>query len=106
MTDIIETTKVQQGKVVVYREQDIQPILDANARAMAQANSWRPYASGRKDVPIRYVGEIPLIVVEVWLKEGINALSNDPDQVRAVNKKLNSAEFKYLRTFPGKIGKR
>lgn len=44
---------------------------------------------------------IPNSVVEMWLKEGIDVFNDD--HWPKVKAKLNSEEFKYLRTSPGKL---
>lgn len=102
------TTRIEkdaQGRIVAVREQDTTPYLDANRRAFNDAPSWRPYAStGGKDRGLREVADIPLIVVEQWMKEGINILDPSPEMQRKVAQKLNSNEYQYLRTYPGKVG--
>jgi hypothetical protein len=79
----------KNGVVTVLRSQQVDAILALNKRAFNDAPTWRPYASGRKDVPLRRVAEIPLVVVEQWFKEGINIYSPDPDMQKAFRKKLN-----------------
>lgn len=95
--------KANNGELTVYREQDVEPVLNANRAALNEVTSWRPFGSGRKDVSIRKVADIPNIVVEQWLKEGLNIFSPDPDMQKKFRQKLNSPEWRYLRTFPGKI---
>lgn len=96
----------KNGELVVYREQDVEPYLDANKRAMHCAPTWRPYTSGRKKSPLRKLAEIPNIVAEQWMKEGINIFSPDPAMQKKVREKLDSNEFQHLRTFPGRMGVR
>lgn len=104
MTDAIKTTiKAQDGKVGIYREQEVDGILDAVKAERNEVTSWRPYSSGRKDVSMRHVAEIPNLVAEQWLKEGINIFSPDPDMQKKFRQKLNSPEYRYLRTFPGRV---
>lgn len=50
---------------------------------------------------MRYVAEIPNIVIEQWLKEGINIF--DKNDAKKVQAKLNSNEYAYLRTSTGKM---
>lgn len=102
-TVVSTTIEAKNGEVVVKRTQDTEPILELNRQELNEAPSWRPYASGRKDVPMRKVAEIPLIVVEQWLKEGINIFSPDPDMQRRFRQKLNDPDWRHLRTFPGKV---
>lgn len=104
MSDQIRTEiKAKDGQVTVYREQDVEPCLIANRAAINEVTSWRPWASGRKDVAIRKVAEIPCVLAEQWLKEGINIFSADPDMQKKFRQKLNDPNYKYLRTFPGRI---
>lgn len=95
--------KAKNGELIVKRSQDVEPILNLNRAERNEVTSWRPFGSGRRDVPMRKVAEIPLIVAEQWLKEGINIFSGDPDMQKKIRQKLNSPEYAYLRTFPGKL---
>ncbi len=97
------STKIErdaQGRIVAVRTQDTTPYLEANARALNDAPSWRPYA---KVNGMREIADIPLIVVEQWMKEGVNIFSTDPEQRKKVRQKLNSNEFQRLRTYPGLV---
>jgi hypothetical protein len=47
--------------------------------------------------------EIPLGVVETWLKEGIDLFSEDPDMQKKVMRKLHDPEYRYLRTTVKKV---
>lgn len=103
MTEITTTIKAKDGKVVIHRVQAMDPILDAIKEQRASVTSWRPFGSGRKDQSIRHVAELPCVLVEQWMKEGINIFSPDPDMQKKFRQKLNSPEYAYLRTFPGKV---
>ncbi|GAG52779.1 unnamed protein product, partial [marine sediment metagenome] len=46
---------------------------------------------------------IPLVVVEQWMKEGINMLRPTEEDKKKIRQKLNDPEFRYLRTAPGRI---
>lgn len=94
------------GELVVYREQDVEPYLDANKRAMHCAPTWRPFAAQRGKSQLRKVAEIPNIVAEQWIREGINIFSPDPAMQKRIREKLDSNEFQHLRTFPGRMGVR
>jgi hypothetical protein len=83
----------------------VEPVLEANKAELSEASSWRPYASvGGKDMAMRKVASIPMIVAEQWLKDGVNVFSREPEQLRKVAQKLNSNEYAYLRTAPGRVG--
>lgn len=91
--DVGTAQKVEQGLVVVRRWQDVRPYLDANKE---RANN---FTRDRKS-SLRLVAEIPNIVVEKWLKMGVNVYDrNDAKKVQAL---LNSNEYKWLRTSPGR----
>lgn len=101
--EVTTEIKANNGELVIKREQDVEPILDANRREINEVTSWRPYASGRKDVALRKVAEIPNVVIERWMKEGINIFSPDPDMQKKFKAKLNDPDWKWLRTFPGRL---
>jgi hypothetical protein len=71
-------SQADDGRLVVKRTQDTTPYLEANRAEFNAAPSWRPYASGRKDKSLRKVASIPLIVVEQWMREGVNILDPSP----------------------------
>lgn len=94
MNDVRETWKREQGKVVIYREQDVQPYLEANKRR-------RDSFQRRRNSSLREVADIPNIVVEQWMREGVNIF--DPNCDKEVQRRLNSNEYAFLRTSPGKM---
>jgi hypothetical protein len=99
-TDIKTAIKARNGVLSVYREQDVAPILDHNKRMQAnQVGGWR--RTGR--AVRRQVAEIPNIVIEQWLKEGFNFFRCTENELR---KKLDEPNWAYLKTIPGKLGKR
>jgi len=98
--DVSTTIKAEQGQLIVKREQDVEGYLEQNKRELAEASTWRPYAGTN----MKKVASIPMIVAEQWLKEGVNVFSNEPEQRRKVAQKLNSNEYRYLRTAPGQVG--
>jgi hypothetical protein len=104
--DISTTIKGEGGKIVVVRSQDVEMYLKQNERERNSHSDWRPYASGRRDRSLRKVAEIPNIVAEQWLKEGVNIFSNDPDMKRKFRQKLDDYTNKKLRTMPGRLGTR
>lgn len=102
-TDITTAIKARNGQLIVKREQDTTPYLEANKRELNSHSDWRPY-SGKGTM--RKIAEIPNIIAEQWLKEGINVFSNDAEMQRKVRQKLDSNEYQYLRTMPGRVGVR
>jgi hypothetical protein len=105
-SDVSTVIKAEQGKLVVRRTQDTTGYLEQNKAEMNEAPSWRPYASARKDNALRKVASIPMIVVEAWMKEGVNIFDPSPEMQKKVAAKLNSNEYAYLRTYPGRVGYR
>jgi hypothetical protein len=100
-TDIKTALKGQEGgKLVVKRTQNVEPILELNKAAQAEAaGGWRRTHGKTR----RYIAEIPNIVIEAWLNEGFNIFQVSEKELR---KKLDSAEWSYLKTIPGRIGQR
>lgn len=100
MSDISERWKHEQGKVVIYREQDVQPYLDENKRMQSESvGGWRRAARGNR----RLIANIPDIVVEAWLRQGFNIFQVSEMELR---KKLDDPDWSYLKTIPGQIGQR
>lgn len=84
------------GTYSVVSSFDCEPILDQN-KAMANHNDG--YSPSRE---MRRVASIPLILIHKWLtEEGWNAL--DPACADKLKAKLNSSDFAYLRTAPGRL---
>jgi hypothetical protein len=93
--DLTVTTTVKDGLVTEKRTQDVAPILDSNGRL---ANSGDNYSKSRD---LQHVASIPLIVVEQWLKEGVDVFN--PDHERAVMRRLNDGGYLKLRTGGGRL---
>lgn len=101
VSDLTTQMRYEQGKLVVKRSQDVSGYLDQNKARMNDAPSWRPYSSADG---MREVADIPMIVVEAWLKEGVNIFDPSPEMQKKIAAKLNSNEYAGLRTFPGRVG--
>lgn len=93
MNDIQETFKPEQGQIVICRSQDVSGYLERNKRERAEF-------AKRRNTTRRKVAEIPLVVAEQWMKMGVNIF--DPNDNRKFQRLLNSSEYQYLRTSPGK----
>lgn len=89
-----------EDKLTVERIQDVEPILEANK---ADFNNAAELHSQRYKRPLVHAARIPLIVVEQWLKEGINVFDPSHEMKKKIRQRLNSPEWAYLRTIPGKI---
>lgn len=99
-TGVSTAIKCRNGQMLVKREQDVAPVLDHNKRLQAnQVGGWRRASR----TCMRYLGEIPNIVIEQWLKEGFNIFQVSERELRA---KLDHPDWSYLKTIPGRIGQR
>lgn len=96
-SDLGTVIKAKDGKLVVKRTQDVTPYLDANKQERNSFGDWRPLSGATR----RKIAEIPNIVVEKWMRElGVNIF--DRNHAKKVQQLLNSNEYAYLRTSPGK----
>jgi hypothetical protein len=95
---MIRTRLVEDGdgSLIVHREADVEPLLEANK---ALYNSGDGYTPSRE---LRRAASIPLAIVEKWHNElGVDIFN--PDHLPAVRRLLNSSEYLYLRTAPGRL---
>lgn len=82
--------------ITVSHSQDVSGILAANKKARAQAEGQRMGETQR-------VASIPSVVVMEWMKEGINVMAPNREDLKRMKKKLNSPEWAYLRTGGGRL---
>lgn len=95
---MIETRFVEDGdgSLIVQRLADVEPLLEANK---ALASSGDGYTPSRE---MRRAASIPFAIVEKWRNElGVDVLN--PDHMPAVRRLLNSNEYAFLRTAPGRL---
>lgn len=84
------------GDLTVLRGEDVEPILEHNK---ALAGSGDGYSPSRE---LRRAASIPLAVIEKWRNElGVDVFN--PDHKPKVRQLLNSSEYLYLRTAPGRL---
>lgn len=84
------------GSLIVHRLADVEPILELNK---ALATSGDGYTPSRE---MRRAASIPFAIVEKWRNElGVDVLN--PDHIGAVRRLLNSNEYAFLRTAPGRL---
>lgn len=89
-------TDPMTGSLTVHRGEDVEPLLEQNK---ALAASGDGYAPSRE---LRRAASIPMAVVEKWRNElGVDVFN--PDHLPAVRRLLNSSEYLYLRTAPGRL---
>lgn len=96
---MIETKYVEDattGDLTVIRSDDAGPVLEHN-KALQTLNDG--YSPSRE---LRRAASIPFIVVELWKNQyGVDVLN--PDHREGVRRLLNSSEWAYLRTAPGRL---
>ena len=81
-----------EDRVIIKSEQDVDPILAMNKELQKDKSLTRS-----KSGELRYVAQIPNIVIEKWLKEeGLNIFNKD--HWEKIKLKLNDSEYQYLRT--------
>lgn len=93
------TTRLEEdsdGSLIVHRLADVEPLLELNK---ALATSGDGYTPSRD---LRRAASIPLAIIEKWRNEhGIDVFN--PDHMPAVRRLLNSNEYAFLRTAPGRL---
>jgi hypothetical protein len=90
--------------VVQKRSVDHNPILEHNKKLYTQNDGYSP------DKGLKRIASIPTLVLEVWTKEYFKdqnkgnwfALPKDVQQ-KILREKLNSSDYRYFRTAPGKF---
>ncbi len=80
---------------IVKRIQDVEPILEHN-KALQTLNDG--YSRSRD---IRRVASIPTVVVEQWMREGVNIFDRNCDA--EIRRRLNDPTNLFLRTAPGRL---
>lgn len=97
MSDIKTIFRGGDDDVTIERVQDVEGILEENKQVYDE--DQRLNAFGRR------VASIPNIIVEQWLKEGINIfdMNKDPEVQKKVFMKLNSPDWRYLRTHNSRL---
>lgn len=88
--DVKERMVEQDGKLIIQRSQDVQSLLDDNARIA----SYAPSAHG--DAKFRLAGRIPMVVAEQWSAE-CGAAVGTQEFGLYVKKKLLDGNFARLR---------
>lgn len=76
--------------LIDYKVVDVEPIIEANKNDQGLIDGWTPSRDMRK------AATIPLIIVEKWMREGVNIY--DKNCWPEVRRRLNSNEYRYLRS--------
>lgn len=87
------------GGMEIATQQDVGEILEQN-KAMANHNDgYSP------DKFLRRAASIPVTIIAKWMtEEGWDPYSSDPDCQRKLAQKLDSNEYRYLRTAEFRLG--
>ena len=95
--------KEEDDKLVVTQKVSKEDLAKFLSRNKAEQNTipQKQYKSLLRKKHIWKAASIPVVVIMQWKKEGIDVFK-DEDWPK-VQAKLNSPEFKYLRTSPGKV---
>ena len=81
------------GTVVFAASQDVGAILEHNKRAQTHNDGYSPSREMAR------VASIPLVVLCKWMtEEGWDPFSPDPDCQKRLARKLDSDEYRHLRT--------
>jgi hypothetical protein len=84
------------GDLTVIRSEDVEPALEINKSLYTSGDGYSPSRE------LRRAASIPLSIVEKWKNElGVDVFN--PDHRHAVRRLLNSSEYLYLRTAPGRL---
>lgn len=80
----------------ILKVQDLTPVIEQNKADMSMSGEFKP------NPDLQRKAFIPDMLIAKWLnEEGIDVWN--PDHWSAVKRKLNSNEYAYLRTAPGRI---
>lgn len=90
--------------VIQERAVDIKPIIDHNKKLYTQNDGYSP------DKGLKRVASVPSIILEIWAKEYNGDINKGnwfglPKEVQTkiLKEKLNSSDYRYFRTAPGRF---
>jgi hypothetical protein len=88
------TVSFDHNEKKLYRlhEEDVEPLLDSlkEERNHNDSHHVKNRAGWKK------IGEIPMVIIDKWFKEGFNALEDSPEARKELKRRLNG-DYKYLR---------
>jgi len=89
-------TDPMTGDLTVHRGADVEPLLEQNKALFNSGDGYSPSREWRR------AASIPMAIVEKWRNEkGVDVFN--PDHMPKVRQLLNSNEYLYLRTAPGRL---
>jgi hypothetical protein len=87
------------GDLIVHRGEDVEPLLEANKALYTSGDGYSPSREWRR------AASIPMALIEKWLNEmGLNVFNQD--HLPKVLELLDSSEYLYLRTAPGRLSRK
>lgn len=92
-------TDAGEGTVLENVGTNVQQVLDGNA-AMRQVNNEIPKGD---QTWMHHVGRVPMWLWTKWCKENPELRQFGPDAQKWLMAKLNSREFRHLRTYDGRV---
>lgn len=101
MSRKFEILKDYSGEQLVFKtSQEVGGILDANGKEFNESKQDDNGVMGRK------VASVPIDVLDQWIKEGIDyrKIKTDPEMRVKFFRRLNSPEWRKLKTYNGHIG--
>ena len=101
---VSETFISTEKGVVQERKINHKPILEHNKKLYTQNDGYSA------DKSLKRIASIPVIILEIWAKE-YNKDQNNGNwfalpkdvQTKILKEKLNSSDYRYFRTAPGKF---
>ena len=99
MSELVTKTHLNRdGTITFERVQDMNGILKSNQIELINGEQDRK-------AMMRKVATIPNIIIEKWMKEGINIynMGHDPDVRKKVLQRLNSFDYRSLRTHNSRL---
>lgn len=90
------TVGVDGDKVIVQASADVSAMLEMNKRMFSANEGWGWAKSMRRCASIPHILRLKWLVEEGW-----DAWKEEHED--ALNKKLNDAEWRHLRTAPGRL---
>lgn len=86
--------------------QDNEALLERNAAMANHNDGWSVDGRSKTDKLMRRVASVPWSIITDWRENlGVDYFSQDPDQQKAVNRLLDDADWRKLRTAHFTIGR-
>ena len=90
--------------IIQKRSLDIEPIIENNKKLFNQNDGYS------SDKGLKRIASIPVVILEIWCKEYHKDQNKgnwfelpQETQKKILKEKLNSSEFRYFRTAPGRF---